>query len=672
MREQIKTACPLNCYDVCGLVVTIENKKIIKIAGDKEHPITQGKICGKGKMLLDRLNDSKRLLYPLKKIGNDFVRVSWDEALQEISEKMQEVKASFGPTAILHSYDYSSGGLLKGLDQRFFNFFGGFTEVIGSLCWGAGVQAQQYDMGNALSHDVSDIKNAKTIVVWGRNVTDTNQHLLPFLQEAKQKGTKLIVINPVKNGIAKLADTHIAIRPGMDGILALLVSKIIIEKSWVDRDFISAHSIGFEQFKQEVEQLNISEISKEIGVDPSLIDQLAIAFSQRKPVMTFLGLGMQRYANGGNTIRAIDALAAISGNIGISGGGVNYANLSVGRSFNWAELTRSDVRKQYRTFARSTQADEILNAVDPPIKMAFITRSNAVNQLPNYQQTIKALEQIPTKVVIEMFMTETAKMADYILPSAAVFEEEDIHYGSMFHGVIRYGPQIVEPKGEAWSDLKIWTELSKKLGLTGFDKSVDEFLELALKDLNQHGLDLAAIKNVKQFVLPIQTISWSDKKFTTPSGKFEFFSEQAKREGLSPTAGLVYPHESWQYQPELKRKYPYNLLSIHPTKSLHSQHHFFLRKKGDLPSVIISERVAMLHEIKTGDRIKLYNDRGEIVGKAKIQIGNQQDTILLEEGWSTDSGANANLLTANKLSDMGNGSVQYDCAVMIAKVKARD
>jgi len=492
--EKIKTACPLNCFDVCGLIVTVDNDKILNIEGDKEHPITKGKICSKGRMLKDRIYNSHRLYYPQKKVGNSFVRISWDQALEEISSKMLEVREKYGPTAIMHSFDYSSGGLLKALDQRFFNFFGGFTEVDGSLCWGAGVQAQYFDFGDSLSHDPEDLLNSKTIIVWGRNITTTNSHLYPYIMDAKKNGTELIVIDPIYTNIAKQADIYLPIQPGMDGALALLISKIIVENDWIDHEFINKHSHGFEQFLKELDLIDLLKISKETKIDYNTLYTLAEKIAKQKPSTAIVGYGMQRYANGGNTLRAIDALFAISGNIGIEGGGVNYANLAVGKSFNWTSLLREDLRKAYRTFSRPTQADEILNASDPPIKLLFITRSNAVTQLPNMSRTIEALNKIDIKIVLDMYMTDTAKLADYVLPIASAFEEEDIYYGSMFHGIVRYGPKIIDPPGEVWSDLKVWSELAKRLNLEGFYESIDAFFESALKPLSSYGITLNKLK----------------------------------------------------------------------------------------------------------------------------------------------------------------------------------
>ncbi len=662
MKKQWKTACPLNCYDVCGFIVTTEDNKLISIDGDHDHPVTQGKICGKGKMIKDRIYDPRRILYPQKRIGEgQFVRISWDQAIEEISNKMLAIRDKYGPTAILHSYDYASGGLLKELDQRFFNYFGGMTKVIGSLCWGAGIKAQEYDLGNSLSHDVTDILNARTIIVWGRNVTTTNMHLLPFIQEAKKEGVKLIVIDPMKNNIAKLADMYISIKPGMDGNLALAISKIIIDNNWHDKEFIQKNTVGFSELMKELNSIDIEKISKEIKIEVSIMQELAKTFKNNNPVTVFLGLGMQRYRNGGNTIRAIDALFGLTGNIGVSGGGVNYANLNVGKSFNFDELIRNDLGKEQRTFKRPSQADEILEANTPPIKMAFISRSNAVVQLPSIAKTMKAFKSIDTMVVIDMYMTETAKIADYVLPTTSVFEEEDIYYGSMFHGIIRFGPKLIEPPGEAWSDLKIWSSLAKKMNLDGFTKTIDEYLGIALKPLNRFGINLKNLKDVGQARLPILNIPWEIKSFDTPSGKFEFYSQQAKDDGLSPIAKIDYP------EMVNDKKYPYNLITIHPVRSLHSQH--YLIHKKDKPSITISEKIAETKELKNGDEIKIYNDQGEIDGIVKINVGNQEDTIIIEEGRWVESGGAVNKLTSNRLSDMGNGSVLFDCTVDIKKYK---
>lgn len=668
-EQKHKSACPLNCWDVCGFEVTTVEGRVHKVEGDIEHPITQGKICGKGKMLADRANHSERVLYPLKKVEGVFQRISWEQALDEISTAMLEVKEQYGSTAILHSHDYSNGGLLKNLDQRFFNCFGGITELVGSLCWGAGIEAQLVDFGNAYSHDPEDLVNSKTIVVWGRNVTATNMHLYPYIQQAKQRGASLIVIDPLATGITKLADRHIKVRPGMDGVLALAVIKKLIEWKVHDQAFLQECTHGFEEFfNRVIKPLDMEQVVAWTDITEADIEYLARAYSAGKPTCTFLGLGLQRYSNGGNTIRAIDALAAVSGNIGLPGGGANYAHLGVGRSFNTAALALPEKREQWRTFTRMTQADEVLQAQNPPIKMLFVTRGNPLVQVPDAAKTLKAFSQIETKVVIDQFLTDTAQLADYVLPCTTVFEEEDIYYASMFHSYVTYGKQLVQPYGEARSDKDIWTALAQRLGFgEAFAYSTEEFLEMGLSSLKEKGITLERLKQETTVKLSLDPVPWKDFRFETPSGKFEFYSLKLEREGKEPLIQLKLPEESSWKRPELAERYPYSLLTIHPQRSLHSQH-FHLVEALQTPKVEISEWIAQKERINDGDLVEIYNDRGVFRGRAKIMTQTHAMTINVDEGRWQEFGGTINQLTPNTISDVGLGSTLYDCLVGIRKI----
>jgi len=663
---EVKTACPLNCWDVCSFNVTIDKGKIIDITGDKENPITNGIICGKGRALKDRVYHSARLTKPLKKINGQFQEISWEQALNEIATKMKELKERYTPLSILHSYDYASGGLLKNLEQRFFNLFGGFTEVVGSLCWGAGIEAQKYDFGTSLSHDPTDIINAKTIIIWGRNVTDTNIHLYLFLLKAKEKGTKLIVIDPLQTKIAKKADYYLQIKPGFDGILAMAIAKYIIEIGKADDSFIENYTIGFEQYKKELNKYSLDYYLNLLDLKKEKIIELANYFIDNSPVLSFFGLGMQRYGNGGNTIRAIDALHALTGNIGKSGGGVNYANLAVGKSFAIDKLTLPEKREYYRTFTRITQAQEILTTTDPPIKMLFVTRSNPVNQVPNTKQTIEAFKQIETKVVIEMFMTETALLADYVLPTTSVFEEEDIYYGSWFQSYITYGPKIIRAIGEAKSDREIFTELANRLGFGSyFNYSVTEWLELGLSNLKEQGITLNRLKNEHSLRLPLPIVPYQDKKFLTESGKFEFFSEQAVHDKKPATVILSLPNS--KKDEERLLKYPYQLISIHPLRSLHSQHQMLYPK--DYLIIYVSKELGTKEGLFEGEKVMVYNELGNITGVIKF-ANLHKEAVIIEEGGLEQFNQNVNNLTPNLLADIGIGSTQYDITVQIKKIRS--
>jgi anaerobic selenocysteine-containing dehydrogenase len=663
-----KSACPLNCWDVCGFNVTTAQGKVLKVEGDPDHPITQGKICGKGKMLAERANHKERVLFPLKKINGKFEQISWEQALDDIAQHMQHVKEEYGSTAVLHSHDYSNGGLLKNLDQRFFNAYGGITELVGSLCWGAGVEAQIVDFGNAYSHDPEDLQHSQTIVVWGRNVTSTNMHLYPYMKQAKERGAKIIVIDPLSTGITRVADEHIRVRPGMDGVLALGVIKRILQDKQEDRSFLEGYTSGFEAFKnQVVDTLSIEQVLQWTEVTREQMEALVQAYSVGKPTSTVMGLGLQRYSNGGNTIRAIDALVAVSGNVGIPGGGASYAHLGVGSSFNTQSLALPERKNQQRTFTRMTQADEVLTASNPPIKMLFVTRGNPLVQVPDASKTHHAFSQIETKVVIDQFMTDTAKIADYVLPCTTVFEEEDIYYASMFHSYITYGKKLVEPYGEAKPDRLIWTELAQRLGFgADFDYTADEFMEMGLSLLKEKGITLERIKSKTTVKLPLEPVPWTDRKFQTPTGKYEFYSKKLEAEGKEPLIQLRLPAESEWENPKLAQKYPYALLSIHPQRSLHSQNYHLVAALQE-PKIEISEWLADQEGIAEGESIEIYNDRGCFQGEAKIVSNTHPKTICVYEGRWSKYGGVINNLTPNTISDVGLGSTLYDCLVGIRK-----
>jgi anaerobic selenocysteine-containing dehydrogenase len=664
LAEVIKSACPLNCWDSCGLLVTVENNKVVKVEGDPSHPITKGKICGRGRMLETRTNSPERVLYPLKKVNGEFKQISWEQALSEISLKMIEIKEQHGSTAVLHSHDYSNNGILKNVDQRFFNMYGGVTELYGSLCWGAGIEAQKWDFGDAYGHDPEDVLNSKNIVIWGRNVARTNMHFYEKLLEAKKNGAKIYVIDPLFNATAKIADEYISIKPGMDGLLAVGIIKEILRSGVEDRDFILHHSYGFEDLENLVDGISLEEISEMTEVPTETIRSLANIYAD-KPTSTFMGLGLQRYKNGGNTIRLIDALVAVSGNVGIPGGGANYANLQVGQSFNVAHLTMSDRRRNHRQFSIMKQAEEVLAAINPVIEMIIVTCGNPLTQVPDSSLVEKAFSSVSTLVVIEQFMTDTAALADYVLPTTTSFEEEDIYYSSMYHHYVNYGPKLVSAPGEAKSDLWIWTQLAQRLGFgDDFNFSRDQLLNLSLQSLAEKGKTLEELKERGTLELPVKYVPWHDFKFKTASGKYEFTAMDKGEEGKLK---LAVPEESKWNNPKLAENYPYSLLTIHPLRSNHSQNYHLYSKAPQL-KIEASENIAADKNLKTGDYVRVWNDRGEVKGQLSILPKAHPNTINIDEGIWKKFGGPVNALTSSRESDNGLGSTLYDCLVNIEKI----
>ena len=658
------SACPLNCWDSCGFLVTVEDGKVTKVEGNPDHPITQGKICGRGRMLENRANSEDRLLHPLKKIDGSFQQISWEQALDEIAGKLAYYKENFGTTSVLHSHDYANGGLLTNLDSRFFNLYGGVTELTGSICWGAGIEAQNWDFGDAYSHAPEDLKNSKHVVIWGRNVARTNMHLFQNLQAAKKNGTKIYVIDPIYNATAKLAHEYISIKPGFDGLLAAGIMKELLRMNLQDGEFLENHTVGFKDLKELLDSVSLDYISEVTEVPADIITHLAEVYAD-KPVSTIMGLGMQRYENGGNTIRLLDALVAVSGNIGISGGGANYANKQVGQSFDYQNMTMPDRKNSSRTFTMMRQAEEILSAVDPVVKMGIVTCGNPLTQVPDTNRVREAFESLETLVVIDQFMTDTTELADYVLPAATAFEVEDVYYSSMYHHYVNHGPKLVEPPGEAKPDAWIWAELAARLGFGGeFDFTREEFIEMGLASLTSKGISLDKIRVERFAELPVDKIPWADRRFKTPSGMYEFTSSAVADGGIK----LSLPTETKWTNPELAQKYPYTLLTIHPLRSNHSQH-FHLFKPEPYVKVEIAASVAAEKGLKDQDDVRVWNDRGELKGTVWILKMAHPGTVNIDEGLSARFGGSVNQLTSSRESDNGLGSTLYDCLVNIEKIE---
>lgn len=657
-----KTGCPIDCYDGCSVIASVDPSGRIQLEGNPNHPITRGTLCNRGRQLSVRRDSPNRILHPLKRVDDHFEEIPWGQALREIGRAMNETLASVGHHGILHIYDWGSGAVLKNLNQRFFYQLGGCTETVGSLCWDAGLQAQTYDFGRADSHLPDDMADhAEAIVVWGRNVANTNVHMLPYLKRAQKRGAPLVVISTLEQDLGRRADKVIHPRPGSDGILALGVLRVCRDAHWLDETFLRDHAIGWEDLAAELDAYSMDVVTTLTDVSEADVQWLAALYGTQGPVATLLGLGMQRYARGGNTVRAIDALAAVTGHIGVPGGGVNYAQRQVGAFFD-EEAIMGKSAADVRTFERTTQAEEIL-AADPPIEVAFVTRTNPAVQVPDSAQFRKAFGSIRCKVVIDTFMTQTAQMADYVLPCTNVLEEEDVTYTTMWHPFISYIRPVVPPKGETKPDWQIFRDLAAEIGRPEIMAGeVEEWID---KVLAPFGCD--AIEDLRQngFVrLPIGDIPWADMKFRTPSGKFEFASSTAKQDGQHLVATCL-PTED-----ELRsaQTYPYVLLTTHPRKMQNSQRDTMAQT--DTPTIEVPTAVAIEKGLTIGDLVRVFNDQAQVIATVSIRSGGHAGTVRLEAGWA-GQGITTNDFTTTQKADFASQSALYECRCQLDLVSSK-
>ncbi len=656
---EFRSVCPLNCFDSCSLQVKVEDGKVTGIGGDSEQPITAGFICPKGRALAERIYHPDRVIHPLRKKNGGWQRITWPDAYALLAEKLAAAKDRYGSTAVLHHFDYGSNGLLRTLDRRFFNVFGGVTIPSGSLCWGSGVAAQRYDFGGYYCHSWQDLYNSRTIILWGRDPVVTNLHLVPFLKQAKDNGARLIVINPTRVKSADLADQYISVKPGTDGALALGMAYVILEERLLNLDFVQAHVHGFEQFATMVKEFSPAEASAITGVPAEEIRDLARTYAKNRPGAILFGYGLQRYANGGQTVRAINSLAAITGNLGVPGGGANYAHQYNKQLFN--DLTRADLAKNQREIPFPVMGRQI-PTLNPPLKVAVVTRSNPVSQHPDTTQFVAAFRSIDFKVTVDYHLNDTAEESDLFLPCTTIFEEEDI-VGTSWNEYLGYAPKLIAPRGEAKPDPLIFTELAQLMGLGEyFSKSPREWLEEALEPAQQnYGLSLETLAQgmIRNPAFP--DVAWADKQFPTPSGKIELYSEVAERETGQGTARYIPPRESG---PALLENYPLNLITPHPARSLHSQ---FNSDEDTYPELEINPETAAQYFLLEGNLVIVESPRGQLCCKVKYNQRLRPDTVQAAEGKWQKFGGGVNFLTPAFMPDMGGGVPYYDCRCQLRK-----
>lgn len=660
--KKISHGCTLDCADCCKFNVYVKNDDIIKIEGDKEHPYTKGFICKKGLAHLKRLNHSKRIYKPLIKINDKWKEIEFDEAINIMVKKLSYYKSKFGSKSILYYEQYGNGTVLKSIGEKFFNFYGGVSLSKGGPCWSAGIAAQKLDFGDSRSHSLEDMLNSKNIFVWGKNPANTTIHTMQMIKMAKEKGSKIIVIDPIETATAKLADKYIKIKANGDKALALAMGQIIIKNKLYDEKYIKLYVNGFEEYKSYILSLNIKDLSKECGVDISTIEELVKLYCQKYSTI-LLGFGMQKYKNGGMTIRLIDALGAITGQIGFSGGGVNYANKVYPKILNTDpyDSEKFSSNRYYYTNEISEfiekcnlgntyyKNDIFINHEDNkgdyelniPIKMAIITKSNLLNQLANINNLKRALSKVEFKVCFDMFITDTVKECDLFIPVTSQLESEDLLFSSMMNPYLVYNEKILEPQEKLMDEYYFFMEVAKRLKMSNYPiVTKKEYLEKVIYPLKNINSDISLEYLKNNYFTLHKDVAWSDKNFVNESGKFEIINcEEIKK------------FEANKYEDISKLR----LLTNHGRDSLSSQH--FMDDDG-IAIVYINEKEAKRFNINNNEIIYLKSENGQIKVKINIDKSIGDNIVMMFVGWWERHG-NPNFLTNSGISDIG-GQITYN------------
>lgn len=678
MAQTFHTSCPRNCYSTCSFKVKVENQRLLSIEPQPLNRSTPLGPCLKGLSYLERAHSPERILYPLKKVNGEFVRISWEEALNKISKKLKYFKTNFGSHSILYYAASGMSGLLNNVSYDFWKLFGGTTSVYGNLCWPAGLEATRLTLGENKHNAPWDLENSKLIVLWGKNPAESNIHQMIPIEIAQSKGAKLIVIDPRRTPSSERADMLIQPIPGTDAILALAIAKIIIRDHKQDKDFIEENVHGYHEFAESLIEIDLIEASKECGIPLITIEKLANEMGSVQPMTIIPGYGMQRYSNGGQTTRCLLALSVITGNIGKPGACWHYANLqsyvfdSVKEPVNYFPSTEDLPFR--RSIPTAKLGEGMLETKNPELKMAWVERGNPITQNPDSNTTIEAFRKLDFVVVIEQFLTDTAQEADIILPAKNMFEQSDI-IGSYWNPYVQLKQKVMEPLGEVKPESEIYYLLADKLGYTKdeikdiipepsdegiekyLQKHLDRFDELSLKELKE-----------KPILAPgLEEIAFKDLKFNTPSGKIELFSDTANKQWQ--VNELPTYERLKEGQKNNTSEFPLSLMSPNTKNRIHSQFGNLqsIKLLDPKPVLSMSSKDARVRNINDEDLVKVWNERGKIVIQVKIDNSLRPGNVVMVNGYWNQEGGSPNLLSKGRETDMGHGTAFHDNMVEVRK-----
>lgn len=697
----VRGACPHDCPDTCALVTTVENGKAISVKGAEDHPTTNGFLCTKVNRYLQRTYSSERVLHPMKRVGEKgkgiFTRISWDEALDTIAAKFKEIVAD-NPQAI-QPYSYAGTmGLVQGesIDRRFFHKLGA-SLLDRTICSSAGGAGYRITCGATMGTDPERFNEAKLILIWGSNVITSNVHLWPKILEAQRNGARIIAIDPYRSLTAEKCDQHIAPLPGTDGALALAMMYVIIKENLIDADYIEKYTLGFELLRERVMDYSPSKVAEITGLDEATITNLAREYATTKPSIIRLNYGMQRHAGGGMAVRTVACLPALVGAWREPAGG---ALLSTSGTFgmNTEALARPDLIWNHpRTINMSAIGDaltgfqrvqsfnakdaptEVLEPLDPPIRAIYVYNSNPVAVAPDSRKVIAGFKREDLFTVVhEIFQTDTADYADILLPATTQLEQFDVHraYGHMY--VVLNQPAI-EPLGEAKPNSEVFRLLAERMGFTEdcFKDSDEELIRQAITSPHprMQGITLEELKEKgwQRLNVPERFAPFAEGNFPTPSGKCEFFSETLAKQGIDPLPLYIPPRETVQDAPQLAKKYPLAVISP-------PAHNFLNSSFANLPSFVKAEKEPRLdihptdaaaRGIKDGDRVRVFNDRGDFNVTARVTDKARPGVVVALSVWwkkLSGDGCNANDVTSQGLTDLGAAATFYDALVEVEKI----
>jgi len=698
MKKVVHAACPHDCPDACGVLITVEDGRATKIQGDPAHPVTRGFLCAKVAKYLDRVYSPERVLYPARRVGGKgpgplWERISWDAALDEICQRFRGIGQQFGSEAILpYSYGGTLGVLHGGsMDRCFFHRLGA-SQLARNICSKTGEVSLISVLGRKLGTEPEQFAHSRYIIAWGANIHGNNVHLWPFIEEGRRQGAKLVVIDPYKTRTARCADWYLPIHPGTDVALALGMMHVIIGENLHDADYVRRYTLGFDQLRNRATQYPPERVAAITGISGEDVVRLAREYATLRPAAIRMNYGVQRSENGGMAVRAIAMLPCLIGSWKEVGGGLQLSTSGAyplrRDRIERPDLMQAALGRPARTINMVEIGHALTETADPPVKAVFVYNSNPVAVAPDHNRVAQgfAREDLFT-VVHEQFPTDTTDYADILLPAPTFFEEKDLQtaYG---HYYLQISQQAIEPLGECRSNFQLFSDLAARMGFTEdcFRATLDEAIDSVLDPTHPWlaGIDRARLEREGHVRLnfhhgdteaqsgtqPTPFLPFERGGFTTPSGKAEFYSESLAAQGLDPVLAFVPPTES-RHTPQA-RTYPLELLARKADNFLNTTF-------ANLPVIQQMENRHLLEMtavdaeprgIRDGDRVRVFNRRGEIELTARVNGAVPPGVVAARLDWAklSPQGRNINVLTSDRLTDMGAGATFYSVLVEVARL----
>ena len=652
MGEIRHSVCALDCPDCCAIVVETDNGRATRLRGDPAHPVTRGFLCAKVARYLEREYHPQRLLHPLRRAGSKgqarFERISWDEALDAIAARLKSVSAEFGPESVLpYSYGGTLGFLQGGsMDRRFFHRLGA-SRLDRTICASAGGAGLMEAYGRRMGTPPEDFVHARYIIAWGANILATNVHLWPFIVEARRRGARFVVIDPVRTKTAALADWHLAPYPGSDLALALAIMHVMYEEG------LARKLDGDESLRARAAEYPPEKAAHFTGIEAGDIRRLAREYAATRPAVIRLNYGVQRSQRGGRAVRAISLLPALVGAWEERGGGLQLTT-SGAFQINRNALERPDLGPPARTVNMTLLGRALTELGNPPVRALIVYNSNPAAIAPNQAAVRAGLERNDLfTVVIDHFLNDTARCADIVLPATTFLEHTDLYF-AYGHYYLQLARPAVPPPGECRSNVEIFRLLAHRMGFGDacFRDSEDDLLRQALETDSPYfeGITLERLERERFVRLNVPALPMAGVRPDLDGGPLAYEPPEESRLGA-----------------DFDPRYPLELVSSKAHDGLNSSFGMLPRAQAETSVLEIHPEDAARRGIRDGMTVVVFNQRGAIRLTARVGDFVRPGVVRAPSGrWpATAAGANVNLLIADRLTDIGGGPTFYNCLVEV-------